>query len=315
MDSECDMCLSAGGWTLAINVRGSSSPAAVAAFADALNDPTLAVDVLVVPFMTAGAVRAASERQVNWIDLSGNASVRAHGLHVRVQGFPNQFRARGRPASAFGAKSGRVTRTLLLDPERFWTQKQLAEATGLSPAAVSRTVRRLNDMVLLERDGASFRPRDRDLLLDTWAADYRLDRHDIVMGHVTGSGVELAHELHRRLAEADVEHAFTGLAAAWVWDMFARFRLVSVYVDGDPRTAAERIGLRREARGANVQLIGPDDGGVLDGRRTISDLPCVALPQIYIDLTHLPERAAEAAQELRDQGLWRDDPTNGMRAG
>lgn len=117
--------------------------------------------------------------------------------------------------------------------------------------------------------------------------------------------VELAQELDAHLEIAGIDHAFTGLPAAWALDPFARFRLVSVYVTGDPRVAADAVGLRRNERGANVQIIGPDDRGVFDGWRTIEDLPCVGPVQVYLDLGHLPERAAEAAEHLRAEGgLW-----------
>ena len=109
--------------------------------------------------------------------------------------------------------------------------------------------------------------------------------------------------LHASRETAAVDHAFTGLPAAWALDPFARFRLVSVYVTGDPRSAADAVRLRRN--GANVQIIGPDDPGVCDGKRPIDNLPCVAPVQVYLDLGHLPERASEAAEHFREHGkLW-----------
>jgi len=57
-----------------------------------------------------------------------------------------------------------------------------------------------------------------------------------------------------------------------------------------------------------VQLIGPDDRGVFDGRRQADGLSCVAPVQVYLDLLHLPGRAAEAAEQLRlDGGSWDAD--------
>jgi hypothetical protein len=300
-----------GGRRWAFQAKASSSPGTVAAAAERLAalDMGDAVAVLVVPYMTPAGTKAAAERRLNWIDLSGNASLRDRDLYVRVQGRPNEFAGRGRPASPFAPKSSRVARALLLDPARWWRQKQLAEHTDLDPGRVSRVVRRLDGDRLLERDGARLRPYDPDLLLDAWADNYRFDRHDIITGHLSGSGLELARELHASLDAEALEHAFTGLPAAWVLDPFARFRLVSVYVTGDPRAAADAVGLRRNERGANVQIIGPDDRGVFDGQRILDGLPCVAPVQTYLDLAHLPERAAEAAEHLRSDGsLWHASP-------
>jgi DNA-binding Lrp family transcriptional regulator len=289
-----------------VEVKASSSPGVVARAAEILERASgHGVPLLVVPFMTPAGAKAAAQRQLNWIDLSGNAHIRDHDLYVSVQGRPNQFISRGRPSSAFAPKSSRVARAMLLDPARWWRQKELSEYTSLDPSRVSRAVRRLEDDDLLAREGADVRPRNPGALLDAWADEYHFDRHDIVTGHVTGVGIDLARELHHRLDRTGIPHAFTGLAAAWAFERFARFRLNSVYVHGDPRAAADVVEMRRNERGANVQLIGPDDPGVFDGQREVDDLPCVAPVQIYLDLLALPERAADAAEELRRNGqLW-----------
>lgn len=286
-------------------VKASSRPGIVAAAAERLLVHSLddALTILVVPFMTPAGARAAADRGLNWLDLSGNAHIRDDSLYVRVEGRPNQFVGRGRPSSPFAPKSSRLAHTLLLDPERWWRQKDLAEKTNLDDGHVSRIVRRLDDDELLERSDARLRPRDPGLMLDAWAEDYRFDRHDIVIGHATGSGAQLARELHTGLANAGIDHAFTGLVAAWALEPFARFRLNSVYVHGDPREAADAVGLRRNERGANVQLIGPNDQGVYIGQRDVDRLPCVSPVQTYLDLRHLPERADEAARQLRDDHL------------
>lgn len=290
-----------------IEIKSTGSPGAVASAAEQMAALAAGdgIRLLVVPFMTQAGAKAAAERGLNWLDLSGNANIRDESLYVFVQGRPNQFAARGRPASAFAPKSSRVARALLFDPERWWRQKELSEYTDLDAGRVSRVVRRLEDDDLLARDGALLRPREPGLLLDAWADEYRFDRHDIITGHLSGSGIELSRELEDRLRHAGVDHAFTGLPAAWAQDKFARFRLNSVYVHGDPRIVADAIELRRNERGANVQVIGPDDRGVFDGRREVDDLPCVSLVQVYLDLRALPERAAEAAEELRHSGaIW-----------
>lgn len=308
-DRGADFIIDAGERRWFVQVKSSSSPGVVTAAAERLTTQPRAdgaLPLLVVPFMSPAGAKAAEARRLNWVDLSGNAHLRDEGLVVWVQGHPNRFVTRGRPASPFAPKSSRITRALLLDPPRWWRQKELAEHTDLDPGRVSRVVRALESEELLVRDGHRLRPRDPDLLLDAWADDYRFDRHDIITGHVSGNGIELARMLGASLMNEGIDHALTGLPAAWLLDRFVQFRVVSVYVSGDPRIAADAVGLRRNERGANVQLIGPNDRGVFDGQRSVDGLPCVAPVQIYLDLRHLPERAAEAAEELRAEGgLWR----------
>jgi hypothetical protein len=288
-------------------LKSSSSPGVIANAAERLAHqmPAVpnAIGVVVVPYMTAAGAAAAAERDINWLDLSGNAHIRDEGLFVRVQGRPNAFPSRGRPSSPFAPKSSRVARALLIDPARWWRQKDLVSATHLDDGRISRIVRRLGDEQLLARRGDELRPTDPNLLIDAWAEDYRFDRHDMVLGHHSGSGIELARELSAKLAGFGVDHAVTGLPAAWLLDPFARFRLVSIYVAGDPLTVADQLQLRRNERGANVQLLAPDDEGVMFGAQTLDDIPAVSPVQTYLDLRHLPERAAEAADHLRDRHL------------
>jgi hypothetical protein len=309
-----DLRIAAGGRQWLAEVKSSSTPAVVASAAERLEryaglSEKLGVPLLVVPYMTPAGARLAAERGLNWIDLSGNARLRDGELYVWVEGRPNQFPLRGRPSSAFAPKSARISRVLLLEPSRWWRQKDLARKSGLDDGHLSRVVRRLGDEGFLEYRAGEFRPREPQMLLDAWADAYRFDRHDIVTAHMSGSGNELSADLHQRLVAAGVDHAFTGLSAAWEMAHHARYRLNSVYVSGDPRAAIEAAGLRRSDRGANVQVIGPDDEGVFAGVRTVERLPCVSAPQVYLDLLNLPERAREAADQLRSDGLlWdRDD--------
>lgn len=296
------------GRVVVMQVKTSSAPGQVARAAEQLScERGGLIQALVVPYMTAAGAETAEQARLNWIDLSGNASVRAENLYVRVQGRADQFRRRGRPSSPFAPRSSRVTRQLLSDPQRWWTQKELAGLTGLDDGSVSRTVRRLDEQFLLERRARQLRPSDPDLLLDAWAQDYRFDAHDIVPAHVSGSGIEVARTLAAKLEALDVGYALTGLPAAWLMDQFARFRLSTVYVEGDPREVADGLGARRAAAGANVQLVGSSDAGVFAGAEDRDGLCCVAPVQAYLDLLHLPERAAEAAQQLRARHLrWRD---------
>ena len=292
-------------------VKSSSRPGQVHRAAEDLHafDDDETIAVLVVPYMSSAGAETAERARLNWIDLSGNAHIRADDLHVWVQGRPNERRASGRPSSPFAPKSARVSRMLLLDPSRWWRQKELAAATDLDDGSVSRIVKRLDEELLLERQGPELRPRDPGLILDAWKEDYRFDRHQAVSGHISGNGLELARKLEDLLVDQEVHYAFTGLPAAWAFDRFARFRLTSVYVDADPHLVAEGLDMRIASKGANVQLLGPDDVGVFAGEGEQDELWCVSAVQTYLDLLALPERAAEAAGHLRKRRLdWHGAP-------
>lgn len=294
-----------------IGVKTSSGPAQVRAAAKQLRGVAGSGDgipVLLVPHMSSTSAKAAEDEHLNWIDFAGNACLRDENLRVWVWGKPRVYRPRGRPASPFAPRSARIARQLLLHPGRWWRQRDLAEVTGLNDGTVSRVVRRLTDESLADRQDGRVRSHDPGLLLDAWTADYRFDRHDILEAHMSGTGIDLARTLAQRLEDENFHHAFTGLPAAWVIDAFAQFRLISVYVDGDPRVVADALELRRSGKGANVQLIGPNDSSVFAGEERRKGLNCVSIVQTYLDLQHLPERAKEAADHLRTRHLdWNGD--------
>lgn len=263
-----------------------------------------AVPVVTVPFMGESGARAVDEIGVSFVDLSGNAKLRGDGYFIHVTGRPNKYPERGRPSSPFTPASSRVARALLERPDHWWLRVELTDATRLASGQVSKVVARLLDEGLVEeRDDRSLRPRDANQLLDAWASEYDIERGArIELGHVTGNGIALAHELDQRLRTGRIDHAFTGLPAAWLYDQFASFRLVTLFVDDlDEAVVATRM--REESRGANVQLISPRDEGVYYEAREIEGLRCVSPVQTYLDLLGLPERSDEAAGHLREYVL------------
>ena len=269
------------------------------------------IPLVAVPFMgDVGRERCAGAGAA-WLDLSGNALIMAPGLRIRVEGQPNRFKRPGRPSSAFAPKSARIARWLLMHAGEALTQRDVARATGVDEGHTSRIVSRLEEDDLVERatDGG-IRARDPDLLLDAWREDYDFAKHDIRRGHVAArSGEALVRRLGEAFGQAGVDHAATGLSAAWLMTRFAGFRLATVYVAEHPTDDLLReLGFREETAGANVWLVVPNDQGVFHGAAALDRVRCVHPVQAYLDLLAHPERAKEAAQHLRAERLsWRND--------
>jgi DNA-binding MarR family transcriptional regulator len=257
--------------------------------------------LLVVPFMGEAGRRLCSESGVSWLDLSGNARIVAPGVHVHVEGKENRFKRRGRPSDPFAPKSARVTRWLLVHPDEFHVQQELAAGIGVGAGFVSRIVRRLEQLGLIERDEqGAVRARDARLLREAWAEHYEFERHALLEGHVAArSGEELLARASKALARARIEHAATGLAGAWLHSHFASFRTVAVYVAELPSKAIlDELGFHEDERGANVRLALPRDEGVFLGAEKKEGIPCAHPVQVWLDLKGQPERSGEAARHL-----------------
>lgn len=311
---EADFVVRVGRTALIVNVKASSSTGAVTAAIDRLQAIAGrfgkgAVPIVAVPFMGDVGRKLCERKGVSWFDLSGNARIVAPGLRIHVEGKPNKFKRPGRPSTVFARRSSRIVRQLLIEADRSVSQRELSRITGLDEGFTSRVVRKLEDDALVVRDGSgAVRARDPDLLLDAWSAAYDFEKHLIIRGHITTRSAEDGQKrLIAALKKKKLRCAVTGLGAAWLLTKFAGFRLMTVFVDDVPEEPLlQTIGFRREERGANAWLVVPNDDGVFEGMADQDGMPCVHPVQAYVDLKAQPERAAEAAAELRKQLLsWR----------
>ena len=312
-DDELDVVVRHEGVTFVVEVKRADEIALMESarhqLARYLESRPDAVPVLAVPYMGPKAREFARSEGLSWLDLSGNADIRGPGVRILVEGNPNRFASPGRPSTAFSDKASRISRAMLVEPERWWRQRDLVEATGLSTGYVSKVVGRLREDELLDnRSGdGSVRPRSPDLLLDGWAQVYDFRKHDIARFHAVGrTGAEVTEAVARKLADrSELRWVATGLAAAWLWTRYADFRLATFFVF-EPLLDPEALGLRAVDRGENVWIAVPRDEGVLYAADEVSGVRCAHPVQVYLDLLGHPERAEEAASYLRTHKLdWR----------
>ncbi len=270
-----------------------------------------AIPLVVVPFMGEVGKELCEKAGVAWLDLSGNAHIVAPSIRVHVEGRPNRFKRRGRPPNVFAPKSGRIARWLLVHPGQSLSQRELARATGLDEGLTSRVVKRLEQEELVSRDDrGAVHASKPDALLDAFRESYEFGKHEVFRGHIAArSGDAMLRATADAFKSLKVDHAATGLGAAWLWTQFAGFRLVTFYLRERPSPALlKEIGFREDPRGANVWLVVPSDEGVFHGASDRGEVRSVHPVQIYLDLKHQPERASEAAAQLRSEHLtWRRD--------
>lgn len=264
------------------------------------------IATVVVPFMGEADAQACRDASVSWFDLSGNAEIRAPGLHVHVEGRPNRFLRRGRPGNALAPTGSRIARWLLMHPDRAFQQREIAKAAGVDEGLTSRVVRWLQqrDLVVKNESGA-WRANEPGALLDAWHEVYDFSRYRIIRGILGArSSDEVMHKLATELERRHAVYAMTGLSGAWLLTQHATFRTVSLLLrEVPPNSLLSDLGLLDEPRGANVWLVVPADGAVFMGSRVESGFSCAHPLQVYLDLKGHPERSAEAAAEVRRRFL------------
>ena len=264
------------------------------------------IPLIVVPYMGKSGMALCKDHDLSWMDLSGNAHIKAPKILIHVEGRPNRFKKVGRPANVFAPKSARIVRQFLIEPRKVYNQRELSQITGLDEGHTSRIVRRLEELQLIDRDDKGFlRPSDPDELLDAWLEVYDFSKHQIIKGHITArSGEALLKRMVQTLAEQKIDYAATGLAGAWRYTHFSKFRVTTLFLANVPgKNLFDLLHFREDDRGANTWLVVPNDKGVFHGSSALDDIVCVHPVQIYLDLKGHPERAKEAASMVRQERL------------
>ena len=303
---QWDAVFAVGGLSFVLEWKSAGAPGHVAAAIRTLarakhSFPHEVIPLLAVPYMGEAAQALCARAELPWLDLSGNARIIVPGIFYQNLGNPNRFRRAGRPESAFGPKGARITRRLLMEPAKPVKQRTLAAITGLNEGHTSRIVGKLREAGLVHRGEGGIRVTDPNALLAAWRDDYRFDRHHVIRGHIAArGGDQLIQAIAEVLSRIEEPYAATALPAAWMWTRYAGFRLSTVYLSLLPSAELkEELGFREEARGANTWLVVPYDEGVFDGAELVKGIRCVHPVQAFIDLKDHPERASEAAEELR----------------
>jgi DNA-binding MarR family transcriptional regulator len=306
-NNRADLLVAAGSFSFVVEWKASGQASAVAMAIRSIcrfveKSRTKFIPLVAAPFVGEVGRKMCEEAEVCWLDLSGNAHLVAPGLRVNIEGKPNRFKRPGRPRSLFAPKSARIARWLLVEPDRAFSQRELARVSGLDEGFTSRIVRQLEEQRLVSRVPAgAVKVADFDALLDAWREVYDYSRHHIVRGHIAArSSDEILRRVSAQLKRDKLEHAATGLAGAWLCSGFAGFRLVVVYVAELPgKEARQEMGFHETERGENVWLVQPNDAGVFHGSTEREGIACAHPVQVYLDLKNHPERSAEAAEALR----------------
>ncbi len=270
-----------------------------------------AIRLIVVPYMGEKGRDFLKNAGISWMDLSGNAHIKAKNLLIRIEGKPNRFIEYGRPSSPFAPKSSRIARLLLIKKDSEFTQAEIARATKLDEGFTSKIVRRLEkENFVIKQDNGLIRVKNPDQLLDSWHEVYDFEKHKIIKGNIAArSGEELLRKIAEVLKRNKIDFAATGLGAAWLLTHFAAFRIVTFYFTYLPEeNILGEMSFKEGARGSNVWFVMPIDKGVFRGANEYEGIQCVHPVQIYLDLKGHPERAKEAASILRQEYLqWRQN--------
>ena len=266
-------------------------------------DGAPSLSVLIAPFFSDDTRALCAGEQVGCFDLAGNAHLDGDSVYLDVSGRANPNVRERRLSTPFGGRAERVVRTLLLNPDKRWSMRELAKTAqvSLGMASMVTTDLRSAGMVNKGRDGLTLlSPAD---LLSAWAEKYDLRRSPF-------------RTFRSRLNQSDIERVLShersrlgGRYALTLWSGAQHLlaeeppvRLVALYWVGQTADLEQMLGLGHVGT-MNVFVFQPYDESILWRREEHNGLAIVNPVQLYLDLGSGDESEVALAERVRERFL------------
>ena len=238
---------------------------------------------------------------INCADLNGRILIRGKGLLIDKSEpiLQETFVTDKSGISFFHRKSSRLSRALLSNPERVWTQDELALNIGLSQGLLSRLLSHASNQGWVDGKRGDWKLTDFNGLLEAWA------KADDWNKRVTIRQYSLLENDLKAIASRLVDTtkgklSFTQWFAANLRFPYTEAPVVSAYREFFPDDSEQaKLGLRTVSEGGNLWIIVPNDEGVFQFSRKSDGFPIVCDVQIYLDLLQVGLRGPDQAAELK----------------
>lgn len=273
---------------------------------DAALDPEMPM-LLIAGETTGDARRILTDHEIGFIDGLQNAHIELPGLMFHIEGRKKQ---RGAPAppTRLRGKAGVAAQALLLQPDRDWAVRDLADEAGIAVGLAHRVLARLEreGIVAVEGRGPQRvrRVTNRTALLDLWAEE-QVDRPRRTLGYLLAQTPrQLVERLGTNLERAGVDYAFTGAAGASLLAPFVTAVPVTevwVAATAGREELLRGVGAEPVTEGQNVVFLQEKDDTPLAFRERAKGVWIANRFRVFADLGRDPRRGREQADHLRQE--------------
>jgi len=264
--------------------------------------------LLIADDTTEETRRILEDHGIGIIDGLGNAHIELPGLLFHVEGHRRRERRTGAPPppTRLKGKAGVVAQAILLQPDRAWHVKDLAQEGKVSAGLAHRVLARLENEGLVTAEGTGPN-RVRTLtnpaaLLDLWAEE-NVERVTRTAAHILAQTPrQVVGKVGGNLGRANIDHALTGAAAATLVAPFiTAVPVVDVWVTATagPEELADATRADLVTDGQNVVFLQAKDDAPLAFREKRNGLWLANRFRLYADLRRDPRRGREQADNLR----------------
>ncbi|MFJ5221054.1 helix-turn-helix domain-containing protein [Streptomyces sp. NPDC088354] len=270
--------------------------------------------MIITPWLARKTQHMLRELGISYLDMTGNVSLRVSrpAIVVYTEGATRAPRSVAHEPSRTtlaGPKASRLVR-LLADVRPPFRAVELADASGLSLAYVSRLLDTLEDQLLIRRDGRVIYAVDWMNLLRARAKQDNLLRNHSYQGMVAPNGIPaVLNEISSLPAKALDGIAITGSWAAHrVAPLSAGGQLIlhiAKWLSVDD--LADDLGLLPVRENADVLFLPARDQVVFDGTKRFGGVQHVALSQLVLDCLAGPGRMPAEGEAVLEYMLTHED--------
>lgn len=301
-----------GGQTtrFSVQINGLATPKAlrqtIALARDAATPPET-YPMLVVPYLSPDKLDALASAEVSGVDLCGNGVLIVPGrMLILRSGKPNKYPQSTRIRNVYRGKNSLVARAFLIRPE-FAQVKDIVDLLEqrrgrVAFSTVSKALKRLEEDLVVSREGGAIRLLQADELLDKLVANYA---PPIIREYYRGRCDLPVNEMLRRLSSTPLgkkqKAAMTGAASAEKYAVTAREPVASVYSPIPPGELLEASGIvaRESRRFVNIEIMQTTDTRAFFDPRYEDGLPLASPIQTYLELASGDKRQKDASEQVR----------------
>lgn len=260
--------------------------------------------------------RLLRETGINYVDLTGNVSVRSTrpAIAIYTQGAakaPAGLRSGSETTTLAGLRAGQLVR-VLVDVVPPYRPTALADWSGLSLSYVSKLLDTLEEQLLIRREKRAVVDVDWPNLLRSRATHLNLLKNHSYVGAIAPNGIPgvleaLLNFTRRNSTESIV---ITGSYAARTVAPTAVGGQLMLYASSDFDSLIAELGLLPADDGADVLLLRPNNDLELADTKDVDGLPRVALSQIVLDCLSGPGRMPAEGEAVisymaENESAWR----------
>ena len=275
---------------------------------------------LICPYLSPESQKYCQENNIDFIDLSGNVLLRIPGrLFIERLNRPNLFKTEQIYRNPFGGASSRVLRVLLQDPKRRWgvtdikseleresIQQNRENSFSLSIGSISKTIKSLEEELLVRRDGLKIIVPDPKRLLFRWAEKYR-ERYKWMRrsSWICANPLDFKFEpsVKKLVERYNLNAVLTGSAAANLIAPFINVDRIDLYLVQEDKDNELRVLNNEQGIGPDFVIFYPYDAGIAMYARVINGIKVASDIQIHLDCYARGGRDAKQAEYLLSNAI------------